>query len=218
MLPAVCLIDLQDGQALNVFQKAVAKGGVLAPVVRQQLFGKLLHRHDGHGDQRHAAQQDDGRPCVHTHQQREQGNRSQQAVEQLGQILCKIGIDLLHAFAGQHHHLAGGRRLGVVGAKAGKLCVDAAAQGALDVFGRPVAHAGGQHGAGKAQRHRSKAQHQLLPQQGAGQAARKGSTDEPRNSLYKHHIAQHSQPLEQHIQLHIPQRTAVKGQQFFVDH
>ena len=140
VLPAVGLINFQGGQALNVLKEAVAKGGVFAPVVCQQLFGKLLHRHDGHGDQRHAAQQDDGRPCVHTHQQREQGNRSQQAVEQLGQVFCKVGVDLLHTFAGQHHHLAGGRRLGVVGAKAGKLCVDAAAQSALDILGSLIAH------------------------------------------------------------------------------
>ena len=60
VLPAVGLINFQGGQALNVLKEAVAKGGVFAPVVRQQLFGKLLHCHNGHGDQRHAAQQDDG--------------------------------------------------------------------------------------------------------------------------------------------------------------
>ena len=59
VLPAVGLINFQGGQSLNVLQKAVAQRGVLAPVACQQLFGKLLHRHDGHGDQRHTAQQND---------------------------------------------------------------------------------------------------------------------------------------------------------------
>ena len=35
VLPAVGLINFQGGQALNVLKEAVAKGGVLAPVVRQ---------------------------------------------------------------------------------------------------------------------------------------------------------------------------------------
>ena len=218
MLPAVGLIDLQGGQALNVLEEAVAQGGVLAPVFVQQLFGELLHRHDGHGDQRHAAQQDDGRPRVHAHQQHEQGDRGQQAIKQLGQVLCKVGVDLFHALAGQHDHLAGGHRLGVVGAKTGEFGVDVAAQGALDVLRGLVAHAGGQHGKAEAQRHRDKAQHQLLPQQSAGQAARKGCADQPGNSRDEHHVAQHAQPLEQHVQPYIAQGTAVKGKQFFVDH
>ena len=218
VLPAVGLINFQGGQALNVLQKAVAKGGVFAPVVRQQLFGKLLHCHNGHGDQRHAAQQDDGRPCVHTHQQHKQGNGCQQAVKQLRQVFCKVGVDLLHTFAGQHHHLAGGRRLGVVGAKAGKLCVDAAAQGALDILGSLIAHGRCQHGKGKAHGHRGKAEHKVLPQLCTGQAARKGFAHQPGNGPHKDHVAQHPQPLESHIGSHIPQRTAVKGQQFFVDH
>ena len=217
MLPAIGLIDLQGGQALDVFQKAVAQGGVLAPVFCQQLFGKFLHRHDGHGDERHTAQQDDGRPCVHSHQQHEQGDRGQQAVYQLGQVLGKVGVDLFHAFTGQHDHLAGGGGLGVIGAQTGQLVVNVAAQGALDVLGSLVAHAGCQQGEHKPERHRAQAQQKVLPQHPGGEHARKGRPHQPGDGPHKDHVAQHAQPLERHVGPHKAQGPTVKGEQFFVD-
>ena len=218
VLPAVGLINFQGGQPLNVLQKAVAQRGVLAPVAGQQLFGKLLHRHDGHGDQRHAAQQNNRRPRVHPHQQRKQGDRCQQAVEQLRQIFCKVGVDLLHALAGQHDHLAGSHRGGIAGAKAGELFIDLAAQGALDVPRCLIAHAGSQHGKGKAQRHRAKAEQDILPQHGSGQAARKSRPHQPCGRPDKDDITHQPQPLERHVCPNIAQRRPVEGQQFFVYH
>ena len=218
VLPAVGLINFQGGQPLNVLQKAVAQRGVLAPVAAQQLFGKLLHRHDGHGDQRHAAQQNDRRPRVHPHQQRKQGDGCQQTVKQLRQIFCKVGVDLLHALACQHDHLTGGHRFGIAGAKAGELFVNFAAQGALDIPRGLIAHAGSQHGKGKAQRHRAKAEQDILPQRGSGQAARKGRAHQPGDCPDKDDITHQPQPLERHVCSHIPQRRPIEGQQFFVYH
>ena len=218
VLPAVCLIDLQGGQALDILQKAVAQGGVLAPVVRQQLLGELLHRHNGQGDERHTAQQEDGRARVHAHQQHKQGHRGQQAVKQLGQILCKVGVDLLYTLAGQHHGFAGGHRLAVTGPQPGELCIDAAAQGALDILGSPVAHIGGAEGKAIAHRHSQQAEQHPLPEGIAGQSARKHAADETRYRHHQHHIAQHPQPLEQHVQPHIAQGLPIEGKQFFVDH
>ena len=155
---------------------------------------------------------------MHAHQQHEQGDRGQQAVEQLGQVLCKIGVDLLHALAGQHDHLTGGHRLGVVDTQTGQLGINAAAQGALDVLGRLVAHTGRQHGKSKAQGHRAQTEHQVLPQGCAGQGAGKDCPQQPGNGPDKDHIAQHSQPLERYIGPYIAQGAPVKGQQFFIDH
>ena len=218
VLPAVCLIDFQGGQALDILQKAVAQGGVLAPVVRQQLLGELLHRHNGQGDERHTAQQEDGRARVHAHQQHKQGHRGQQAVKQLRQILCKVGVDLLHTLAGQHHGFTGGHRLAVTGPQPGELCIDAAAQGALDILGSPVAHIGGAEGKAIAHRHSQQAEQHPLPEGIAGQAARKHTADEAGYRHHQHHIAQHPQPLEQHVQPHIAQGLPIEGKQFLVDH
>ena len=212
VLPAVGLIDLQRGQALNVFQKAVAEGGVLAPILVQQLLGKFLHGHNGHRDEGHTAQQDDGRPRVDAHQQDEQRHGGQQAVKQLGQILCEVGVDLLHALAGQHDHFAGGHRLTIARTKAGQLFVDAAAQGALDVLRRAVAHAGRAEGQAIPHRHSDDADEQSLFESRRGQRSGEHIADEVGHDGDEHHIAEHPQPLEQDVQPHIAQRAPVKGQ------
>ena len=60
VLEAVGLVDSGGGQALEVLQKGVAQGGVLAPVSGQELFGPALDQDDGYGDQGDADQQEDG--------------------------------------------------------------------------------------------------------------------------------------------------------------
>ena len=218
MLPAVGLVDLQGGQALDIFQKAVAEGGVFAPVFVQQLFGEFLHRHDGHGDQRHTAQQDDGRPRMDAHQQHKEGDRGQQAVEQLRQILCKVGVDLLHALTGQHDGLTGGDGLAVTRAQACEFFVNLAAQGALDILGGAVAHAGCQQGEDIPQRNGEQAEHKVLPQHLVGQPARKDGSHQLGNDPHKDDVAEHPQPLERHVRAHKAHGTPVKGDQLFVDH
>ena len=147
-----------------------------------------------------------------------QGHRGQQAVKQLGQILCKVGVDLLYTLAGQHHGFTGGHCLAVASPQPGELCIDAAAQGALDILGSPVAHIEGAEGKAIAHRHSQQAEQHPLPEGIAGQAARKHAADEAGYRHHQHHIAQHPQPLEQHVQPHIAQGLPIEGKQFFVDH
>ena len=65
VLKTVCLIDLRGGQALEVFQKGITQGGVLAPIFRQQLLCPPLNSDDGNGDQRHTDQKHNGGGEVH---------------------------------------------------------------------------------------------------------------------------------------------------------
>ena len=146
------------------------------------------------------------------HQQNEEGHRGQQTVEQLGQVFCEVGIDLLHALAGQHDHLAGGDGLAVARAEAGELFVNFAAEGTLDIFRGTVAHVGGQHSEAEAQRHRAQADHKAPRQQCTRQAARKNSPQQHRNGADEDHVAEHPKPLKRHIRPHEAQRAPVKGQ------
>ena len=65
MTRGVSPVDLEGGEALEVLQEAVAQLGVLVPVLAQYVFGHLLHRHDGRGNQRHAEQQHGRRRHAH---------------------------------------------------------------------------------------------------------------------------------------------------------
>ena len=52
----------------------------------------------------------------------------------------------------------------------------------------------------------------------ANQGACKHAADEAGYRYHQHHIAQHPQPLEQHVQPHIAQGLPIEGKQFLVDH
>ena len=132
-----------------------------------------------------------------------------------GQVLGKVGVDLFHAFTGQHDHLAGGGGLGVIGAQTGQLVVNVAAQSALDVLGSLVAHAGCQQGEREPERYRAQTQQKVLPQHPGGEHARKGRPHQPGDGPHKDHVAQHAQPLERHVGPPQAQGPAVKGEQIF---
>ena len=218
MLPGVSLINFQSRQALNVLKEAVAEGRVLAPVFCQQLLCEFLHRDDGHRDERHTAQQDDSRPCMDAHQQDEQGQGSQQAVKQLGQILCEVGVDLLDALTRQHDDFAGGDGLAVTGTQTGELGVDVGAERPLDILGCLVAHGRGADGKAIPHRNGGDAEEHPLYKAALGQGPIKDRTQQPGNDGHKDDIAEHPEPLEQNVQADVAQCAAVKGKQFFVDH
>ena len=158
----VGLVDLQGGQALQVFKEAIAQGGILAPVFAQQPLGKFLHSHDGNRDQRHADHQDDRCLYADRGQHHKQGDRCQHGVEKLRQVRAKVGLQLLDAFACQLQYLGGGHSLGVAAAQAQQFFVNRTAQrlfysAAGVVAGRSrAAGAGGTH----QQRRRHDAQRQ----------------------------------------------------------
>jgi len=158
----VGLVDLQGGQALQVFKEAIAQGGILAPVFAQQPLGKFLHSHDGNRDQRHADHQDDRRVQTDWGQRNKQRDRCDHGVEKLRQVRAKVGLQLLDAFACQLQYLSGGHSLGVAAAQAQQFFVNRTAQrlfysAAGVVAGRSrAAGAGGTH----QQRRRHDAQRQ----------------------------------------------------------
>ena len=134
----VRLINFQGGQALQVFQKAVAQCGVLAPVAGQQLFGKGLHQRNGHRDQRHADQQHHRRRKADGGQHAEQGQRGQQAVKELGQIRAEVAFQLLGALHRHLYHLGGGDPAGIARPQPQKLFQNGAAQRLLGAAAGPV--------------------------------------------------------------------------------
>ena len=134
-------VDLQRGQALQVFQKRAAQIGVGAPVLAHHALGDLLNSHDGDGDKRHAHQQRHGCGQAQRRQAREQGHRRQHRIEQLRQILAEIAFQLLAAFDADLHRFAGGDMLGIRRPHAHQLVVHLATHGELRRHGRGQAHA-----------------------------------------------------------------------------
>ena len=130
----VGLVDLEGREALEVLQKRIAQIGVLVPVRAQDALGHLLDRHDNDGDQGHADEKDDRRGQANGCHHKEQGHRSQDRVEQLRQVLAKVGLKLLAALDRKLDDLGRGDLLGVVGTQGQQFLKDAAAQRALDVL------------------------------------------------------------------------------------
>ena len=146
VLALVGLVDFQGGEALEIFEKGIPQGGVLAPVAAQQLFGPSLHRHDGRRDQRHTDQQHRRRGQVDGRQHRKQRQRRQHGVEELGQILAEIDLQLVHSLHGHLDHLAGAHRFPVGAAQPQQLFVDHPPQPGFHRPAGKVAHPGRSNG------------------------------------------------------------------------
>ena len=218
LLVCVGLVDFQSGETLEVFQKAVTQGGVLAPVFGQQLFGPPLHRHNGGGDQGHADQQHQGRRQAHKGQHPEQGERGQHGVKELGQISAEIGFQLVHPFHRHLYHLGGVDLLLIGGAQPEQFAVDLFPQGLFHRFAGQVAHAAGQGGADKphgqgCRPHRS---------QGSQAAGFHGVLPQPRQQTgYRRHqdnIGQQCQPLAEHVGCNVLFAVGHSADQPLVDH
>ena len=211
----VRLVDLEGGEALEVLEEAVAQLGVLVPVLAQDALCHLLHRHDGHGDERHAEQQHDRRGQAHGRHHRKQRHRRQHGIEELREVLAKVGLKLLAALHGELHHLGRGHLVRVAGAHGQELLVDAAAQHALDVLGGGKALAGG-----KARGHH--AQDDAHGQQGPRHPRHRHARDQrgrhPCNDPDQCHVAHQAHPLPGHRGQHVPQGLGHQRQKPFVHH
>ena len=145
---AICLIDFQRGQPLQILQKGIAELRVLPPVARQELFCPRLHRRNGRRDERHAHEQHDRRRHIDKAQYGKERQRREHGVEKLRQISAEIRLKLIHALDRDLHDLRRGDVLGIRRTEAQQLFVDLRAQRFFHRARRQVAHA---RGAGRAQ-------------------------------------------------------------------
>ena len=91
----VGLVDLERGEALQVLQEAVTQRRVLVPVGSEQALRDSLYDHDHEGDERHEHEQDDRGRHADGRRDGKQRDRREQGIEELGQVLAKVGLELL---------------------------------------------------------------------------------------------------------------------------
>ena len=211
----VGLVDLEGREALEVLEEGVAQLGVLVPVLAEDALGDLLHEHDDHGDERHAHEQHHGRGQAKRRHHEEEGDGREHGVEELGQVLAKVGLELLAALHGELHDLGRGDELGVVGAKNQQLLVDAAAQHALHVLrGGEALVRGEARGDDAGDDAQGKHAEQWLRQHAARHQSRKRLGDDP------HHgdVSEKPHPLREHRKQHMSHRLRDEPQEPFVHH
>ena len=88
---------LERGEALQVLQEAVTQRRVLVPVGSEQALRDSLYDHDHEGDERHEHEQDDRGRHADGRRDGKQRDRREQGIEELGQVLAKVGLELLGA-------------------------------------------------------------------------------------------------------------------------
>ena len=93
------LINFQRSKPLEIFQEAVPQLRVNPPVLCQQTPRNFLHCHDRYRDQRHTDKKHQAGFPAYERKHRKQGNRSQKAVEELGQIFPEVRLKLLYPSA-----------------------------------------------------------------------------------------------------------------------
>ena len=218
LLLLVRLVYFQGGEPLQILQKAVAQGGVLPPITAQQPLGKLLHRHNGNRNQRHADHQHHRRFDAYHAQRQKQGHRGQHAVKKLRQIRPKIGFQLFHALGRKLHRLGGRHLLRISRAQPQQLFVNHFPQRLFYRAGGQKASPGRTACARKAHRRRGQ-QHRCS---GAGQcgacAAKQQFFQQVPHSKHYNDVCRQGAPLQRHVPPNVFFCIADRFHQPLVDH
>ena len=214
----VRLIDFQRGQPLQVFQKCVAHGRILAPVFGQKLLRPALHRHDSHRNQRHADQQHRGAGQIDKAENGKQRQRREHGAEKLRQIGPEVGLQLIDAFYGDLHDLRGAGLLLIGGAEPQHLLVDQAPQGFLDGLGGKIAHPAGHSSAKIPHGHRRCRRQQRQPNVFFAGRIFEQRRQQPRNAVHHDDVGCQRKPLKCHVSGNVFFAFANGSDQSFVDH
>ena len=126
-------VDFESRHALQVFKEAVTEVGVNVPVFGKQALRDLLDHHDDARNEGNAHKEHETGLPAHVKKDNEQGERGNQAVEELGEKFAEISLQLLNTLTRQLHDLRCWDLFTVGRAEPKKLRINLVAQDALDV-------------------------------------------------------------------------------------
>ena len=133
---------LQCFQPLQIIKECGAHVSVLAPILFEYVGGTHRHQsHDQHDERCADEQRHSGRHIDRCHN-KEQRNRRQYGIEQLGQEQFEETLNLLDALAGGLHHVGGAHTLRIRGAECKHLIEQFFTQCKFDPFGSLGAEVG----------------------------------------------------------------------------